>query len=128
MTFLFAEPKEWWLEISSSQQVEFWEGCQQHITSNSCWNAYINSVCLYTVLDLIRDNAPEASIWLDADNMAAVWDVVNGSAITIGTTKLVIIPTEAIDDGELEVPQEWVDIPSWVGDYYIVVQFRPDGN
>ncbi|MBD2771323.1 DUF1822 family protein [Iningainema tapete] len=128
MTFLFAQPKEWWLEVSSPQQAKFWEQSQQHVTPNSRWNAYINRVCLYTVLDLIQDNAPEARIWLDVDNMSAVWDVVNGSAITIGTTKLVIIPTEAIDDGELEVPQEWVDIPNWVGDYYIVVQFRPEGN
>ncbi|BAZ16731.1 hypothetical protein NIES4071_86090 [Calothrix sp. NIES-4071] len=128
MTFLFAQPKEWWLEIPLSQQAEFWEQSQQHVTSNSRWNAYINHVCLYTLLDLIQDEAPQASIWLGASDMPAVWDVVNGSAITIGTTKLVIIPTEAIDDGELEVPQEWVDIPSWVGDYYIVVQFRPDGN
>ncbi|MBW4509122.1 MAG: DUF1822 family protein [Scytonematopsis contorta HA4267-MV1] len=133
MTFLFAEPKEWWLEISPTQQAEFWEQSQEHATPNSRWNAYVNRVCLYMVLNLIQaDNESSASIWLGGDKMPAVWDVVNGSAITIsgtqGGTKLVIIPTEAIDDGELEVAQEWVDIPSWVGDYYILVQFRPEGN
>lgn len=129
MTFLYAEPKEWWLEITPSQQAEFWSQSQQHVTPSSKWNAYVNRVCLYTVLKLIQvDSAPSANIWLGADKMPAVWDIVNGSAITIGTTKLVIIPTEAIDDGELEVPQEWVDIPSWVGDYYIVVQLRPEGD
>ena len=33
-----------------------------------------------------------------------------------------LIPSEAIDDSELEVPQEWVDIPSWAADYYLAVQ------
>jgi Protein of unknown function (DUF1822) len=127
VTFLFAKPQEWWLEVSSLQNNEFWKQSQQHVAVNSRWNAYINRVCLYTILELIREHAPQASTWLGASNASAVWDVVNGSAITIGTTKLVIIPTEAIDD-ELEVPQEWVDIPSWVGDYYIAVQFRPEGN
>ena len=129
MSFLFAEPKEWWLEISPTQQAEFWEQSQQHATPNSRWNAYVNRTCLYSMLNLIQtDKASSASIWLGADKMPAVWDVVNGSAITIGGTKLVIIPTEAIDDGELEVAQEWVDIPTWVGDYYILVQFRPEGD
>ncbi|RUS95306.1 hypothetical protein DSM106972_090820 [Dulcicalothrix desertica PCC 7102] len=122
-----AKPQEWWLEVPSLQQQKFWEQSQQHTTVNSRWNAYVNRICLYTMLELIRDDAPQASIWLGASNMPAVWDIVNGSAITIGTTKIVIIPTEAIDD-ELEVPQEWVDIPSWVGDYYIAVQFRSEGN
>ena len=74
---LFAQPKEWWLEISSPQQAEFWEQSQQHITSNKCWNDYINRVCLYPVVDLIKDNAPSASICLGANKMSAVWNVVN---------------------------------------------------
>lgn len=125
---LFAQPKEWWLEISPSQQTLFWEKSQQHIIPNSRFNAYINRACLYALLELIQDDVESAHIWLDDEKMSAVWDVVNGSAITIDTKKLIIIPTEEIDDQQLEVPQEWVDIPSWVGDYYIVVQFRPDGN
>jgi hypothetical protein len=54
--------------------------------------------------------------------------VVNGSAITIGSTRLVLIPAETMDDAELEVPQEWVDIPSWVADYYLAVQVKLDAQ
>ncbi len=129
MNFLFAEPKEWWLEITPTQQADFWSQSQRHVTPSSRWNAYVNRICLYTVLSLVQDDTtPSADIWLGADKLPALWDIVNGSAITMGTKKLVIIPTEAIDDGELEVPQEWVDIPSWMGDYYIVVQLRPEGD
>lgn len=127
MTFSLAKPQEWWLEVSELQDLQLREKHQQHITPNSCWNVYINRVCLYTLLDFIQYDAPQARIWLDVDNMPSMWDVVNGSAIIIDKTKLVIIPSEAIDD-ELEVPQEWVDIPSWVGDYYIGVQFRREDN
>jgi hypothetical protein len=37
-----------------------------------------------------------------------------------------LIPTESIDRSELEVPQEWVDLPSWVADYYLGVQISSD--
>jgi hypothetical protein len=39
---------------------------------------------------------------------------------------LILLPTEAIDLDELRVPQEWVDIPSWVADYYLAVQVDVD--
>ncbi len=129
MTFIFAEPKEWWLEVLPSTRAECWEQSQQHATSNSRWNAYINQVCLNVFLEKMQaDNAPEANIWLDTTQVSAVWEIVNGSAIAIGGTRFILIPAEAIDDGELEVPQEWVDIPSWAGDYYIAVQIRPEGD
>jgi RNA polymerase sigma factor (sigma-70 family) len=100
---------------------------RQRRDADICTDAYINRVCLNTLLDFIQYDGLQASICLGADNMFSVWDIVNGSAISIGTTKLVIVPTEAIYD-ELEVPQEWVDIPSWLGDYYIAVQFRLEDN
>ncbi|MBV8884006.1 MAG: DUF1822 family protein, partial [Chroococcidiopsidaceae cyanobacterium CP_BM_RX_35] len=40
--------------------------------------------------------------------------------------RLVLVPTETIDLSELRVPREWVDIPSWVADYYMAVQVNPD--
>ncbi|MBD2199966.1 MULTISPECIES: DUF1822 family protein [Calothrix] len=129
MSFKFAQPQEWWLDVPPLTRTESWEQSQQHATPNSRWNAYINQICLKAVLARIQaNNTPEASIWLNDAQMPALWEVVNGSAITIGATRLVLIPTEAIDDGELEVPQEWVDIPNWVGDYYIAVQIRPESE
>jgi Protein of unknown function (DUF1822) len=129
MTFIFAEPKEWWLEIPPPRQKEAWQQSQRHATPSSRWNAYLNQICLDAILERIRaEHTPEASSWLDATRMSSVWEFVNGSAITVGNKRLVLIPTETIDDGELEVPQEWVDIPSWIGDYYLVVQLRPEGD
>ena len=42
--------------------------------------------------------------------------------IALGKTRLVIIPSQAIDLEEFRVPQEWIDIPEWAADYYLAVQ------
>jgi hypothetical protein len=48
--------------------------------------------------------------------------LVAGFNIQIGKTKLVFIPSDAIDIAEFAVPQEWVDLPNWAADYYIPVR------
>ena len=70
--------------------------------------------------------APEASPWPDQDELISIWDLVNGSAITIGPKRWVIIPTE--DSDGLDIPQEWVDIPAWTADYYLAVQMDLEGH
>ena len=59
-------------------------------------------------------------------DLAARWELVNGTAIAIEGAKLVLIPSEAGDLEELRVPQEWVDIPNWTADYYLAVQVNVD--
>jgi hypothetical protein len=48
--------------------------------------------------------------------------LVNGFNLQIGRTKLVFIPSDAIDLSEFAVPQEWVDLSEWVADYYLPVR------
>lgn len=125
----FADPKEWWLELSPSLRAEADRQSQQIPASDrlmSQQRAYVNHLCLQRSLAWLQEDTPEASAWLPDAEWPALWEFVNGSAVTIGATRLILLPSEAIDDGELEVPQEWVDIPSWVGDYYLAVQVRPD--
>lgn len=71
---------------------------------------------------------PEASVWYSSPGIPAFWEFVNGTAILLKERRVVIIPCEAIDDRELEIPQEWVDIPSLAADYYLAVQVKPDGE
>jgi hypothetical protein len=129
MNFTFADPAEWWLEILSSTQSIAWQQSQVHSTPSSCWNAYINQICLETVLAWFKtDYTSEATAWLSPHIRPTVWEVVTGSAITLAGKRFVLIPTEAIDDSELEIPQEWIDIPSWAGDYYLTAQVMPEDN
>jgi Protein of unknown function (DUF1822) len=126
MTFAFAEPTEWWLELSPTVRTAVWEQQRERqfgATPDRRWNAYLNQVCLTAFLAWLQaEYAPEAIACSPVS--ASGWAGVNGTAIQVGTTRIVLIPTEAIDSSELEVPQEWVDIPSWVSDYYLAVQVQ----
>lgn len=126
MMLMFADPKEWWLELSPSAQAEAVWQSRQGSTPLSRQRLYLNAVCLHEVLAWLQADVPEARAWLAPAACAAVWDVVTGMAVTLGDRRLILLPTEAIDDSELEVPQEWVDSPSWAGDYYLAVQVSPE--
>jgi Protein of unknown function (DUF1822) len=63
--------------------------------------------------------------FLDSE-MCPLWDVVNGCAIQIGKTRLVLVPTDTLDRDELRVPQEWVDLPNLQGNYYLAIQLDLD--
>jgi hypothetical protein len=128
--FAFADPTELWREVSSSRATAAWQNAA-YSSAASGWNACLNQICLDLLLETIQaDHAPDAVSWLPERQMPTVWEFVNGSVMTIGSTRLALIPSEAIDDGELVVPQEWIDIPSWVADYYLAVQVQlePDAN
>ncbi|MEH2318040.1 DUF1822 family protein [Nostoc sp.] len=129
MTSAFTEPQELLLEISPSLQTSSWQESQVYATPSSRWRAYMNQICLHGFLNWVKaEYVPEASIWYSSPGIPAFWEFVNGTAILLKEKRVVLIPSEAIDDTELEVPQEWVDIPSWAADYYLAVQVTPDGE
>jgi hypothetical protein len=128
--FAFADPTELWLQPDLA--ASHWRPAY-----TNAWNAYLNQVCLDTVLAWVRaEHAANAA----AQTEAAIWEFVNGSAISLGAERgagrgatrsdkrLAIIPTEAMDDAELAVPQEWVDIPNWAADYYLAVEVQLESD
>jgi Protein of unknown function (DUF1822) len=123
---MFADPKEWWLELSPTMQAEAVRQSQQCSTVQSRQQAYLNALCLNGVLGWLRADVPDVRPWVAPALLPTVWEVVNGSVVNLGAIRLVLVPTEAIDGGALEVPQEWVDSPSWAGNYYLAVQVKPE--
>lgn len=121
----FSLPTELWLEVSPTVQNQAWQQSQSYLTPSGRWNAYLNQMCLSTFLPWLQaEYVPEAS-----PKMAlASWQVANGCAIAIGSKRLILIPSKTIETGEFSVPQEWVDIPSWAGDYYLAVQVDLEGE
>jgi len=116
-----------WLEFSAQQQNQAWEKSQSFSLASSRWNAYLNQICLITVLPWLQEEyVPRAKVWPNNPALSSFWEMVNGTAIVLDNTRFVLIPSEAIDQSELQVPQEWVDIPSWIADYYLAVQINPD--
>lgn len=129
MTFdsILSNPTELTLAISPDIQTSAWQESQSAATATSRWNSYLNQLCLQTFLPWLKqEQDPKAEPWPHPSALSSFWEVVNGVAINFNHSRIILIPSEAVDLSELEVPQEWVDIPGWVADYYLAVQINPD--
>lgn len=132
--FSIDDPTAIYLPLSSEAQTQAWQQTERFSTPGRRWHAYLNQICLEGVLTWLRQSYPHVRPWIHSTQYASVWEVVDGSAITLtGHTanprhqiRIVLIPNATIDTSELRVPQEWVDLPTWVGDYYLAVQIEPD--
>ena len=112
-----------WLEIPAEVHRESWQ--PQSLETSGHWQAYLNQVCLKTILPWLQETIGQQPV-IHSPETPAFWELVNGSAIELNTLRLIVVPTEAMDTSELRVPQEWVDIPDWVGDYYLAVEIDTD--
>ncbi len=114
-----------YLEIPESPQVQE----QPYSTPGASQRGWINQLCLAAFLPWFKEEiSPGAKVYPNVTALPSFWEVVNGTAITFDTSRLVLIPSLAMDGDELRVPQEWIDIPEWVVDYYIAVEVNPDDN
>ena len=82
-------------------------------------NARANQICLDVVLEWLSSlNLVDEPVVSAQKNL---WEFLTGSVITIGETRLILIPHEDEQTEEFLIPQEWVDIPDWTADYYIPI-------
>lgn len=125
--FTPTNPNQLWLEISPQNQSLAWQRSQSCSTPSSRWNAYLNLLILYEFLPWVQaEYCSQAKAFPHPATLSSIWELVNGTAISLDKTRLLLLPSETIDTSELCVPQEWVDIPDWVADYYLAVQINPD--
>ena len=115
-----------YLEIDPRQKAMAWQQSQVLSTANSRWRAYINQLGLTALTTWLKAEGLKAKPALAKALQPTVWELMTGSAITCQGARLVVLPTESLDSDELRVPQSWVDIPSWMGDYYVSLQVNPD--
>jgi Protein of unknown function (DUF1822) len=114
-----------WLEITDAD-LQISEPAQLYTNRTGVNNARSNQLCLHkfgawlTALELdYTSGFPDLEMY-------ALWDVVNGCTVSVGKTRLILIPTDTLDRDEIRVPQEWVDLPNLQGDYYLGVQIDLD--
>jgi len=120
-TFTFANPTDLILEIPTTAH------SQAFSNPTSRYQGYINELCLSAVLPWLQEDfAKQAKVWPTTTALTSFWELVNGTAITVDASRFILVPSETIDLSELRVPQEWVDLPSWAGDYYLAVQVAAD--
>ncbi|MBD2458348.1 DUF1822 family protein [Nostoc sp. FACHB-87] len=108
------------LQISENEQDLAWKESQCFATPSTRFQACINRLSVLAILPWLEET------WNTTATTQNHWELVNGTAINIGEVRIVLIPSEAIDLSEIRVPREWVDIPSWVADYYLAVQVNSD--
>ncbi|RCJ26145.1 hypothetical protein A6770_26810 [Nostoc minutum NIES-26] len=118
----FAIDSDLVLEIVRASPTEY-----SYSTAGGRQRAWVNQLCLDTFLTWFREEiSPNARVHPKTAALPSFWEVVNGTAITFDNSRLVLIPSLAMDVDELRVPQEWLDIPEWVADYYLAIQVNPD--
>lgn len=130
--FVNIDSKHIWLQVEIAEQEKVWQLSQHHSNAIAIYNAYLNRICLNTLLPWFSESLQEynlcAEVFPSEENLPSILEIVNGTAIKVGETKIVLVPTETIDIEQLCVPQEWVDINSWAADYYLPVQVNLDDD
>ena len=125
MTFLFAEPTQTWLEISPAVQTRSWEKSQQFSHPVGRWQAYLDQLCLDIFLPWLKAEYAPAAVATFPET-SSPREIVAGCSLTLGNRRIVLIPTDTIDEDELRVPREWLDLPDWSADYYLAVRVDLD--
>ena len=116
------------LKISAVEKQRAWQECQKYSNTLSRYNAYLNHLCLYSFFDWLQQCFDEEftyhPIVFNKESLPSIWEVMNGAAILLSQKRIILIPSETTDLEELSVPQEWVDAPKFVGDFYLAIQIH----
>ena len=112
-------PQDWQAAISSG------DGSNEFARHNARLNRLVANK-LIPWFKAERDIQVEP--WPTSEDLATIWEFVNGTAVTIDGTRVVIVPSETIDIEELRVSREWIDIPDWAANYYIAVQVEAEAG
>ena len=122
-------PDHLWIEFSPSEIQPSEKPMQSHPLAQK--NSFLNQLSSRKIQQWLEEElggklSPRLSF--PEKDLPSIWEFVNGTSITIGNQRLVIIPSEGTDLEALEVPQEWVDIAGWEADYYLAVQVETEAN
>jgi hypothetical protein len=120
------------LPIPASLSELAWEQAQAYRSISTTWNVYLNCIATELLSEYIREDFPDLGVGVASlqENRAIdnLWQFVNGSVLELNGKRLMLLPAKAIDLSELEIPQEWLDIPALAGDYFLAVQIDPDAE
>lgn len=121
MTLMFASVR---LEIPEAIHAEAWQ--ESRSIQGDRWQAYLNEICFQTIRQWLTEKFGNSIRRTEPIDSLYLWEMVNGSVLALAETRIVLVPTDAIDRLELRIPQEWIDIPNWAGDYYLAIEVDTD--
>jgi Protein of unknown function (DUF1822) len=110
------------IPISPSLSDLAWQQAQAYRSIEARWNSYLNQVASQSIAADLAEDFPQIRISPHVNT----WQFINGSVLELNAKRIILVPSKAIDHSELVIPQEWVDIPAWAGDYFLAVQIDPD--
>ncbi len=124
-------PENIWIDFSSIDLENNTLAAMNFTNATAYNNAKINHLCLTVFVKWLEDNLGIEENQLNVSQtteLASIWEAINGTTITLDETKIILIPSEAIDIEEFVVTQEWVDIADLAGNYYLPIQVDWDSN
>ncbi len=101
-----------------------WQQAQTDRSIEGRWNVYLNQIATELLSEYIAEDFPQVRVWSETN----IWQFFSGSVLQLNAKRIVLLPSQAIDNSELVIPQEWVDIPDWAGDYFLAVQIDSDAE
>ena len=130
-TLIDLYPNQLWLGFSEEEKQENWKKSVNHSSDLARFQAYLNSLAAEIFIHWLEEEGDletKPKIYFDNKKLNSIWEFINGTTITIGKTKIILIPTDKDNLEEFNVPQEWIDIPEWEADYYLPIQLDLEEN
>lgn len=120
----FIDPSSVVISFSEADKKKAWEQTRNNYNFNSVirQNAHLNCLCSNIFLKYLKEEQ-NTTISSQVNNVFSFWQLVNGTAIAIEQTRIILIPSENINS-DLRVPREWLDLAHWVGNYYLLVRLN----
>ncbi|MEA5463439.1 DUF1822 family protein [Leptothoe sp. PORK10 BA2] len=124
MSVLFDNPVQPVLEMPAD--TARWQSGATMADAAARWRIYLHQLGLTTLMAWCQAEFSDPVLpWPHAAPFD-IWHVVDGLALQLGNTRIVVMLSEAIQATELQVPQEWVDLPGWSADYYLAAHINVD--
>ncbi|MEM9540613.1 MAG: DUF1822 family protein [Cyanobacteria bacterium P01_E01_bin.42] len=94
---------------------------ERYSHNGAAWNAYLNRLVMEAFIPWLQEVTGEnIRPRFDDEESAHFWEFLNGTAIQLEKTRLILLPTEEKEE-PFSIPQEWADIPELIADYYLSV-------
>lgn len=135
MSLFLDNPVQPTLEVPAEAAV--WSRCAPLLASvepATRWQIYLHQLGWAALLPWFQAELEVTPQLCPGGHPWGLWQVVEGIVLTLKTgsasggenRRIVVMLSEALDASELRVPQEWVDITPWAGDYFVAAQLDVD--
>lgn len=122
-------PDHLWFEFSPSEKETAWEQGKHQSNFLAQKVSFMNHLSSQKIGGWLQQEMTAQMppvLTFPKEELPSIWEFVNGTSLTLGNHRMVMIPSEGSDLEALEVPQEWVDIPGWDADYYLAIQVESE--